>query len=92
VPRALACFLEETLLGLGGFVQTSLAQFVTRAIGARALRRRVAVMAVAGGCRTQLDAIDGAGRQAQLATRALVRNYRVHFLGCADDRIDGAGG
>ena len=90
--RALAYFLEETLLGLGGFVQTSLAQFVTRAIGTRPLSRRVTVMAAARGCRTQLDAVDGAGRQAQFATRAVVRNYRVHSLGCTDNRIDGTGG
>jgi len=43
------------------------------------------------GCVHHLDAIDRARRDAQLASRAEVRNHRMHALRRADDRIDGAG-
>ena len=36
------------------------------------------------------DAVDGAGREAELAARAMRREHGVHRLRNADDRVDGA--
>ena len=37
------------------------------------------------------DAVDGAGRHAQVAARAQASHHRMHLLGGADDGVDGAG-
>ncbi|MNS99756.1 hypothetical protein D3C72_1341680 [compost metagenome] len=37
------------------------------------------------------DAVDGAGRHAQVAARTQIRDHRMHLLGGADDGVHGTG-